>query len=250
ERLEAVRPSADRAAVERLMAQTAELQEALRSDDPIPLAPLPDVRESLRRAGPKGASLEGEDLAEIGSLLGTIRKTHGYFKSRRETYPEAAALASDLAVQKDLEEHLGRILDPRGQVRDDASAELQRITRTLADRQGQLRSTLMRALRDATAEGYATEEQPTIRNGRAVIPVRAEAKRKVQGFVHDVSGTGQTVYIEPAAVLDLNTEVRELELERGREIRRILQEATGHVRSRLPDLRTSLDVLARLDALE
>lgn len=250
ERLEAMRPSAERAAVERLMARTAELQAALRAGEPVPLAPLPDVRDALRRAGPKGATLEGEDLAEIAALLGTVRKAHGYFKSRRETYPETAALALDLAVQKDLEDHLGRVVDARGQVRDDASAELQRITRTLAERQGRLRSTLLRALRDATAEGYATEEQPTIRNGRAVIPVRAEAKRRVQGFVHDVSATGQTVYIEPAAVLDLNNEVRELELERAREIRRILQEATGHVRARLPDLRTGLDVLARLDALE
>ena len=250
ERLEAMRPSSDRAHVEGLLNRTAEVQEALRADDPIPLAPLPDVRDAFRRAGPKGASLEAEDLGEIVSVLATMRKTHGYFKSRREKYPKVAALALDLAVQKQLEDHLGRIVDARGQVRDDASPELRRIIGALAERQSHLRSTLMHALRDAMSQGYATEEQPTIRNGRAVIPVRAEAKRKVQGFVHDVSGSGQTVYIEPAAVLDLNNEVRELELERGREIRRILKEATGHIRSQLPNLRTNLDILARLDALE
>ena len=250
ERLEAMRPSSDRAVVERLLNRTAELQQALRADNPVPLAPLPDVRDAFRRAGPKGASLEPEDLGEIAGVLATMRRTHGYFKARREKYPQVAALALGLAVQRDLEDHLGRIVDPRGQIRDDASPELRRIIGALAERQARLRSTLLRALRDATAQGYATEEQPTIRNGRAVIPVRAEAKRKVQGFVHDVSGSGQTVYIEPAAVLDLNNEVRELELERGREVRRILQEATSHIRSRLPDLRTNLDVLARLDALE
>ncbi|MEP0548348.1 MAG: endonuclease MutS2 [Rhodothermales bacterium] len=250
ERLEAIRPSADRAHVERLLTRTAELQQALRADDPIPLAPLPDVRDALRRAGPKGASVEAEDLADVGAVLGTSRRAHGYFKSRRERYPEVAGLATQIEVQKELEEHIGRTVDERGQVRDDASPELRRISRTLAERQSRLRSTLLAALRDATSQGYATEEQPTIRNGRAVIPVRAEAKRKVQGFVHDVSGSGQTVYIEPAAVLDLNNEVRELELERGREIRRILQEVTGHVRSRLPAIRAALDVLGRIDALQ
>ncbi len=250
ERLRAMQPSADRARIEGLLARTAELQQALRADDPIPLAPLPDVREALRRAQPKEAALEGEDLAEVGAVLGTMRRAHGYFKSRREKYPRVAGLAGDLAVQKQLEEHIGRTVDERGQVRDDASPELRRITRTLAERQGQLRTTLVKALREASAQGYAAEEQPTIRSGRAVIPVRAEAKRKVQGFVHDVSGSGQTVYIEPAAVLDLNNDVRELEAERRREIRRVLQELTGHLRSRLPDVRAGLEVLARLDALQ
>lgn len=250
ERLKAMQPSAARAPVERLLAQTAELQRALRADDPIPLSPLPDVRDALRRASPKGAALEAEDLAEMGAVLGTGRRAHGYFKSRRDKYPEVAGLARRIDVQKELEEHIGRTVDERGQVRDDASPELRRITRTLAERQGRLRSTLLAALRDATSQGYATEEQPTIRNGRAVIPIRAEAKRKVQGFVHDVSGSGQTVYIEPAAVLDLNNEVRELEAERSREIRRILQEVTGHVRSRLPDIRAGLDVLGQIDALQ
>ncbi|MEM1043755.1 MAG: endonuclease MutS2 [Bacteroidota bacterium] len=250
ERLAAMQPSADRARVEELLTATAELQQALRADDPVPLSPFPDVRETLRRAGPKDATVEAEALAEVGGVLGTMRRAHGYFRARRERYPEVAALAAQIALQKRLEEHIGRTVDERGQVRDDASAELRRITRALAERQGQLRSTLLKSLREASAQGYTADEQPTVRNGRAVIPVRAEAKRKVQGFVHDVSGTGQTVYIEPAAVLDLNNEVRELELERSREIRRILRELTGHLRSRLPDLRAGLGVLARIDALQ
>ena len=93
ERLEAMQPTADRAEVEALFARTAELQQALRSDDPVPLAPLPDVREALRRAGPKEATLDGEDLAEVGAVLQTMRRAHGYFRSRRKKYPEAARLA-------------------------------------------------------------------------------------------------------------------------------------------------------------
>ncbi len=250
ERLAAMQPTTNRAVAERLLQQTAELQEALRTDDPIPLSPLPDVRSALRRAQPKDAMLDADELAEVGAALGTMRRVQGYFRSRRAKYPEVARLALQIEPPRELEEHVGRTVTPQGAVRDDASSELQRITRQIAQVQSQLRNALMKALREAAREGHAAEEQPTIRAGRAVIPVRAEAKRKVRGFVHDVSGSGQTVYIEPAAVLDLNNEVRELELERGREIRRLLQAVTQHLRSRLPQVQAGLDAVARLDALQ
>src|SRR5690606_22292366 len=147
------------------------------------------------------------------------------------------------------EEHVERTVDEVGRVKDDASPELARITRQLNERQGRLRETLMRALRDAISEGWATEEQPTIRGGRAVIPIRAEARRKVPGFVHDVSASGQTVYIEPASVLDLGNEIRELEAERRREVERILREVTGHLRHHRTDVEAGLEALGRLDQL-
>lgn len=250
ERLAAMAPTTERRAVETLLARTAELQAALRTDGPLPLAPLPDVREALRRAKPVGAMLDGEELAEIAALLGTMRRVQAHVRARRVALAETARLALDIEPPKELEDHLNRIVDPRGHVRDDASPELSRIARALIQTQDALRAALLRALRAAARDGHATEDQPTIRNGRAVIPVRAEAKRKVAGFVHDVSGTGQTVYIEPAAALDLNNEVRELEAERAREIRRLLEAATAHVRSRRPQIEAGLDVLARLDALQ
>src|SRR5690606_2015110 len=170
-------------------------------------------------------------------------------KGKQAKYPALWRVGGEIVVLKELEEHIERTVDEVGRVKDDASPELARITRQLNERQGRLRETLMRALRDAISEGWATEEQPTIRGGRAVIPVRAEAKRKVQGFVHDVSASGQTVYIEPASVLDLNNEIRELEAERRREVERILREVSGHVRAHRVDLEASLEALGRLDAL-
>src|SRR5690625_7429732 len=88
---------------------------------------------------------------------------------------------------EEIERGIARAVDPDGSVRDDASDDLRRIRVQMTRRQAQLRETLMRELRRAISEGWATEEQPTIRNGRMVIPVRAEARRKVQGFVHDTS---------------------------------------------------------------
>lgn len=250
ERVAEIRPLAERPQIERLLRQTAELQEALRVDEPLPLADFPEVRGALRRAQPKDAVLAEEDLAGILAFLGVHRRCYGYFQSRRDRYPDVADLMSSASPAEDLEKHIARIIDPRGRVRDDASPELARLKRSLAQTRQQLDAALAKALREAVREGFAADEQPTIRHGRAVIPVRAEAKRKVQGFVHDVSGSGQTVYIEPAAVLDLNNDVRELELEHAREIRRLLQQLTQHVRSRLKLLREALDLLARFDELQ
>ena len=248
ERIAALQPSADRERVARELARAGEMQALIASGDPLPLPGLDDLRSALARLAPQNARLDGDELFAIGRLCITARRTLAYFRARQETAPALWRVAGALVELKDLEAHVGRTLDPAGRVRDDASPELSRLQRELASRQSQLRGALQKALRAAVAEGYATEEQPTIRGGRAVIPVRAEAKRKVQGFVHDVSSTGQTVYIEPAAVLDLNNEVRETETAIRREIDRILQALSSHARSHRADLRQNLDRLAQLDA--
>ncbi|NNF58477.1 MAG: endonuclease MutS2 [Rhodothermaceae bacterium] len=249
ERLAAIEPSSDRATVAGRLERAGEMQAVLGFDDPLPLSSAEDLRPLLQRIGPEGSYADGEDLAAVGKVLATLRALHGYLKARQAKYPALWRVAQRIVVLQAVEECIGRTVDDQGRIKDDASPELLRATRTLADRQGRLRETLMRALRAAIAEGYATEEQPTIRGGRAVIPVRAEAKRKVQGFVHDVSSSGQTVYIEPAASLDLNNEIRELEAERRREIERLLRAVTSEVRQRRTEIEAGLDALGHLDAL-
>jgi DNA mismatch repair protein MutS2 len=142
---------------------------------------------------------------------------------------------------------IGRAIGDDGNVLDSASPELGRIRRALLNTRNQVRESALRALRAAIAAGWATEEQPTLRAGRMVIPVRAEARRKVQGFVHDVSATGQTVYIEPAASLELNNDVRALELDEVREVERIRRHLTDAVRTHRSALGAAVRILARLD---
>lgn len=232
------------------LTRTSEYQEVLNSGSTLSLFPLPDVREAVRRAQPRDAVLDGEQLAEIAALLGTWQRAFSWSRSYRESAPETVRLISEAEPPPHLQKHIERIVDNQGRVREDASPELQRLSRRIAQSQDMLRAALNRALREAAKQGYTAEEQPTIRAGRAVIPVRAEARRKVQGFVHDVSGSGQTVYIEPVAVLELNNEVRELELEHAREVRRLFQEATGRVRIHIEDIRQGMEILAQFDELQ
>ena len=249
DRLDSLAPSADLETVRGRLGRAGEMAELVRSGEPPPVREVDRLEGVLRRVQPKDAAVDGDALLAVARVLETGRRLHDYHHRRRDRAPALWDIAARVAVLKALEDRIGQAVGDDGRVRDDASPELLRITRELAARQGRLRSTVQAALRDAISKGYATEEQPTIRGGRAVIPVRAEAKRKVEGFVHDVSSTGQTVYIEPASVLDLNNEIREIELERGREIQRILQSLSGHVRHHRRDIERTLDAVGHLDAL-
>ncbi len=248
ERLELLEPSADRGEVAARLEKAGEMQALLGFDDPFPGSAAVDIRPLLSRIGPVGSAASGEEVADAGRALTTLRLVHDFLNARKAKYASLWTVAKQIVSVKAVEEEISRAVDELGRVKDDASSELLRLSRTLADRHGKLRDTLLRALRNAIAQGWATEEQPTIRAGRAVIPIRAEAKRKVQGFIHDVSATGQTVYIEPASVLDLNNEIRELESERGREIERILKEVTGRLRLHRQDVAVGLNALGQLDA--
>lgn len=250
DRLAAIRPADSLDWLRAELDRVAELQAAFRFDDPVPLDHVLDVREVIRRATPEAAYVGPEDLLAVRLVLGTLRRLQQYFSTRRAKYPRLAETVSRIVPLPDLEDRIREVVDDEGRLRDDASPELRRLRQLIVRRQAQLRDTLLAELRRAIGQGYATEEQPTIRNGRMVIPVRAEAKRKIQGFVQDMSATGQTVYIEPAAVLDLNNEVRELEAEERREVERILREVTGRVRLHLDALREGMRALAQFDLLQ
>ena len=250
DRLGQMRPSSNLDWVQTELARVGELQEALRFDDPVPLDSVLDVREVIRRITPEEAYAPPEDLLALRLVLATTRRLKSYFAQREGKYPSLAERVRRITALKALEDRIGEVVDADGRIRDNASPELFRLRRLIVQRQGQLRETLLRALREAAAQGHATEEQPTIRSGRMVIPVRAEAKRKVQGFVHDVSASGQTVYIEPAASLDLNNEVRELETEERREVERILKAVAARLREHTGEMQGNLRVLAEFDLLQ
>ena len=249
-RLAQMRPSGDLAWVRGGLGGVSELQDAFNFDDPVPLDALADLTEVINRAAPEGARLEPAELLAVLEMLQTVRRLKGYFSSRKGKYTLLSETAAGLIPVPELENQIASLIDPDGNLRDDASPELRRLRQLMARRLVELRASVMRALREAVGSGYATEEQPTLRSGRMVIPVRAEARRKVRGFVHDTSATGQTVYIEPAESLDLNNEVREIESAERREVERILRLVTGAVKGHLAALRENQHVLAVFDLLQ
>ncbi len=229
------------------MRRIAELQAILESDERIPFESTPDVTDALRRATPKDAMLAVEDLQEVARVIQVAAQVRAWFAGAPNRCPNVREDILDLDVPAALVGTIGQAIGDDGSVLDSASPELGRIRRALLKTRNQVRESALRALRAAIADGWATEEQPTLRAGRMVIPVRAEARRKVQGFVHDTSATGQTVYIEPAASLDLNNDVRALELEEVREVERIRRHLTDAVRTHRRALAEAVHILSRLD---
>ncbi|MCX2741613.1 endonuclease MutS2 [Pontibacter anaerobius] len=235
--------------VERLLQQTEEFKQLLESDAEIPLQHYYDPTAYLDRAAIEGTYLDVTQFFEIKMSLRTIRDSLRFISEPEEGQYEALkALGANISVERSLLAALDKVVDDAGAVRDDATPELQRLKRDLIAQQAVLRKTISSILRHAKNEGWTPSDvEPTIRGGRLVIPVIAEHKRRIKGLIHDESNTGQTVYIEPESIFELNNDIKDLENAYHRELIRILVGLTNTLRHHIPELRKAYQYLGLLD---
>ncbi|MFN3489944.1 MAG: endonuclease MutS2, partial [Emticicia sp.] len=269
--VEKIRFSDDFKIIDRLHRQAAEFKLILQTESDFPQQNYIDVSEALSRAAIEGAFVSEEQFFEIKLSLRTIQQIIHFFKVKEDnagkqpTYSELKALVQNSLPISDGEgfikaspsgaadwaaviSQIDKIIDERGKVRDNASPELIDIRRRLISEQSDLRKTLERILRTARNSGWIGDEMSlTVRDGRMVIPILSEHKRKVKGFVHDESATGQMAFIEPAEVLEANNEIRELEARERREIVKILERLTDFIRPHVPALRKAYLFLGIID---
>ncbi len=249
ELMEALTPTSNPQRVELLTEQTKEMLEVIASADPFPLGEFPEVRDYLGAAKAEGSIIPLPAFVDILKISSMSRQVKSFFKARSEQLPRMAKLSEGLIPMKELEKSIKEKITEHGELRDNASPELRAIRKKLNKRKSDLRTTINRSMKDASKDGMASDEGPTIRNGRMVIPIQAEFKKKIQGFVHDVSASGQTVYIEPVEALNLNNEIRQFEAEEQREIERILKELTQHVNKNSEYIDQNLSFLAEIDVV-
>lgn len=241
--------------IDKLLRQTAEFRQIVQYEPDFPSSNYIDVRPHLNRARVEGLALTEAELFDLKLALRTIQECLRFLAKRDDatvhpdrTFPYLKELAGPIGVDKTLTDALDRVIDDRGLVRDTASPELASIRRRIIGEQADLRKRLDGIVRQARQNGWIPDDlNLTVRGGRLVIPIAAEHKRKIKGFVHDESQTGQTVYLEPAEVFDANNEIRELEYEERREIYRILLALTDQVRPHLDDLKRAVNFLAQID---
>jgi DNA mismatch repair protein MutS2 len=240
----ALRPVPDPAHVTLLQDQTDEAARLLDDQAQAGIGGARDTRVALERAG-RGGRLTPAELIEIADTLEATGRFEARLRSWRE--PHLAALRDELDAAPELAERIGRSIDVGGELLDTASAELAAIRKRLRTSQDRVRERLNAMLRSSAMAGVIGEAIVTVRSGRYVIPIRAEAKSKVKGIVHDQSASGATLFIEPLTVVDLNNAWTEATLAQEREEERILDELSAAVESRSESLRASLDALARAD---
>lgn len=227
-----------------------ETKSLLESDDPLPLDNLPEIRESLNRASILDYAIPASEIYSIGVFLKTSRIISSYFSKRKSKYLLINQLTEPIYIDKILEYNIERTIDESGQVKDSASAELRKIRKELNDKSESLRKVLDSILKNASSLGWTQEELITARDGRMVIPVKIENKNRVPGFVHSLSASGATVFIEPAETLEMNNDIRSLQFKELREIEKILRELTAQIRNVKENLKHNVEILSELDFLQ
>lgn len=239
--------------VDELLNQVAEFVRIIQEEDNFPDQFFFDVRPSLKRIRIEGMYMDEQELFDLRRSLETIRDIVRFLQRNDEEesdcpYPSLKKLAGDITVFPQLITKIDGILNKYGKIKDNASTELSRIRRELANTMGSISRSLNSILRNAQSEGYVDKDvAPTMRDGRLVIPVAPGLKRKIKGIVHDESASGKTVFIEPAEVVEANNRIRELERDERREIIRILTEFSNTLRPSIPEILQSYEFLAEID---
>lgn len=239
-------PSDDRDEISRNLKETTDAVSRLFQKGSISFSGARDIRPSISRLA-VGSSLSISELLSVSSLLTAAARAKNY--GRRDVQEEERDSLDDLfdsiAPLSPLNREIERCILSEEEIADDASPGLHRVRRSMASTKARVHTQMNSILN--SSRNYLQDAVITMRNGRYCIPVKQEYKGQVSGMVHDQSSSGSTVFIEPAAVVKLNNELRELEIQEQKEIEAVLAELSNQCAEYTEDLKLDLQVLSHLD---
>lgn len=248
EHVAAMSMTCDYELVNTLLHKTAEMKEVLEGERNFSLGGLTDTRSWFARLQAAGAFIEVEELVELRTALSVADKVKTFFEIEENPYPILGELTAGMHDVKEVLRAINTVVSSTGSVKDNASPALNEIRMRLSTIQHRISSALRKVLNRAVSEGIVEPDtQPAVRNGRLVLPLPSMNKRRLSGIVHDESATGKTSFIEPAEVVELGNEQKELEIAERREIVRILIELAGKIRPELPMLEATFGILYEID---
>jgi DNA mismatch repair protein MutS2 len=234
--------------LQKMLVQTKEFKTILLEESPFPNEHYFDVGPWLFKAKIEGIYLLEEEFHQIKLVVQAFLGVTRFLRERNGKYPELDLLLDGLIINDLVSRRIDRVIDSEGSLKPNASPELAKIASKIQEKETEIRKKIQRLFDKNSGLGYLTELIGiTIRDGRLVLPVLAEHKRHVPGFVHDESNTGQTVYIEPTECFDLNNMLRELQIGYRRERERVLLELTDQIRPEIPELEKNLQRLGLFD---
>ena len=241
-----LRPVADLTEARRRLAETSEARLLLDTRSEVTVGGARDVRPQAQAAA-RQAVLDPLDLLDVKATLISARTLARFFEKAAGSYPTLTAIAARLQPAPGLIDAISAVLDDRGEVLDSASERLAVIRREVRVVRERLLGKLQRLISDPKVIPVLQEPIITQRDGRFVIPLRAEFKGRIKSLIHDQSASGATLFVEPVGVVELNNQVRELELAERDEVRRILAELSHHVGEQLESIVMTVEALAQLD---
>ncbi len=264
EKVDEIAFSTDAVQVNEWLTQVREFRRLQAEKDDFPMQYFFDVREAVSRIRLENTHLEEDEVWDLRRSLETIANIVRYLNrsasddddAEREgfapeyPYPALHRLTEGVMTFPAMIRRIDSILDKFGKIKDSASMTLASIRHELEKTQGSISRTLYTILHAAQKDGLVEKDAaPTMRDGRLVLPVAPQVKRRINGIVHDESATGKTVFIEPAEVVEANNKVRQLEAEERREVIRILTVFTDEVRPHVAEILESYQFLAQIDLI-
>jgi len=258
EKVDEIAFSTDAAQVNEWLTQVREFRRLQEERDDFPMQYFFDVREAVSRIRLENTHLEEDEVWDLRRSLETIAGIVRFLNHGNEAhegefvpdYPALYHLTEGVTTFPAMIRRIDSILDKFGKIKDSASMTLAGIRHELEKTQGSISRTLYTILHAAQKDGLVEKDAaPTMRDGRLVLPVAPQVKRRINGIVHDESATGKTVFIEPAEVVEANNKVRQLEAEERREVIRILTVFTDEVRPHVSEILASYQFLAQIDLI-
>lgn len=234
--------------VQRWLAQVNELRALRELRGMPPFGGVSDIRPIVKRCVPP-LTVTVEEIAQIGDTLRATHALGAHLGELPAEYPELRHLAERVGDFGLIADHIQRVIDERGQVRDDASPKLSRIRREIADSSAQITSAVDKLLTDPSVRRYLQFPNHTFHGDRMVLPVRTEYRGRVPGIVHRSSDSGATLYIEPAIAVELNNRISNLRSEEAEEIARLLWELAHEIHLNETAILRTVDTLAVIDLI-
>ncbi len=247
-RVKARRPGCDPDTVRAALAQVAELQSLLITDDSIRAEPVPDIAPALDLLAVPGSALDGLTLGLVAATLVAARLTAAELGRLAKDAARTAALRVE-PPPKDVDARLKAAIGPDGEVLDGASRDLAKARKAVRDTRQRLIARLEALLHDLDPQDTVADATVTVRNNRYVIPVRATSRSRVGGIVHDASASRATMFVEPPEVIELGNELRDLEAAEQREVQRVLRELTDLLRPHRERLAAAWEMCIAFDDL-
>ncbi len=241
---------ADAGLIARLLQEAAELKLGLEKGDPFPLVTYADLSEDLKMLDIEGYVLPEDGWRRLNIVLHVTEDMFLYFSKspeRAKIYPALHDILRPVTFDKTLISAIEKVIDPNGDIRPDASPGLQRIRREIINKERELDKVFRSLINEFRNKGWLTDSAESIRNGRRVLSVPAEHKRKIRGIIHDESATGRTAFIEPEPVIDINNDIFDLQQEERREIYKILKDLSDTFRPYTPQIRGYQQLITRFD---
>lgn len=244
---ERLKPTIDAVIIDDALNETMEMADIIRFEESFPLSEAENVDKLIEKLGVAGSMLDAEQLKRVADFQQVILAMHQYRRDREEKFPHIAGYLKQLDPLDELVLMISRAVDHGGEIKDSASDHLRRIRADKINARARIMDKLNRILGHQRHKPDRVDDIITLREGRYVISIPDTEFDSTSGIVHDRSGSGATLYVEPSATVELNNKLKQLEMAEKDEIEKILTELTDFARGRIDELERNWALFSKLD---